>query len=211
MRTCSPRRGFSAESPPNSIHQNIRAKGGNNTKFSLPETDRYVENINDIYGYKIKKEIYKKISDPIAIIAAKSESKSDEQRFISHRVIVLVDLSVDGHQVIAPIIVDAQSNINGKRIDTNILATYFDKGNISNMLSEAVALENDNKVGFYYLDKKRAQSLLMKSGLQLPSRLNKIGSDIIIRNISENVNRKIDTVLKSQQFIRWFGDWQNSP
>ena len=89
-------------------------KGGNNTKFSLPETDRYVENINDIYGYKIKKEIYKKISDPIAIIAAKSESKSDEQRFISHRVIVLVDLFVDGHQVIAPIIVDAQSDINGK-------------------------------------------------------------------------------------------------
>lgn len=96
---------------------------------------------------------------------------------------MLVDLFVDGHQVIAPIIVDAQSNINGKRIDTNILATYFDKGNISNMLSEAVALENDNKVGFYYLNKKRAQSLLMKSGLQLPSRLNKIGSDIIIRHI----------------------------
>ena len=59
--------------------------------------------------------------------------------------------------------------------------------------------------------KKRAQSLLMKSGLQLPSRLNKIGADIIIRHISDNVNRKIDTVLKSQQFIRWFGDWQNSP
>ena len=144
------------------VNSSIRTKGENNTKFSLPETDRYVENINDIYGYKIKKEIYKKISDPIAIIAAKSESKSDEQRFISHRVIVLVDLSVDGHQVIAPIIVDAQSNINGKRIDTNILATYFDKGNISNMLSEAVALENDNKVGFYYLDKIRAQSLLMQ-------------------------------------------------
>ena len=121
-----------------------------------------------------------------------------------------MDLFVDGHQVIAPIIVDAQSNINGKRIDTNILATYFDKGNISNMLSEAVALENDNKVGFYYLNKKRAQSLLMKSGLQLPSRLNKIGSDIIICHISENVNIKIDTVLKSQQFIRWFGDWRAS-
>ena len=52
---------------------------------------------------------------------------------------------------------------------------------------------------------------MMKSGLQLPSRLNKIGADIFIRHISENVNRKIDTVLKSQQFIRWFGDWQNSP
>lgn len=32
-------------------------KGENNTKFSLPETDRYVKNINDIYGYKIKQGI----------------------------------------------------------------------------------------------------------------------------------------------------------
>lgn len=42
------------------VNSSIRTKGENNTKFSLPETDRYVENINDIYGYKIKKEIYKK-------------------------------------------------------------------------------------------------------------------------------------------------------
>lgn len=39
------------------VNSSIRTKGENNTKFSLPETDRYVENINDIYGYKIKQGI----------------------------------------------------------------------------------------------------------------------------------------------------------
>lgn len=34
------------------VNSSIRTKGENNTKFSLPETDRYVKNINDIYGYK---------------------------------------------------------------------------------------------------------------------------------------------------------------
>ena len=96
-------------------------------------------------------------------------------------------------------------------IDSNLIASYYDKKNISDLLGEAIALEYNNKVGFYYLDKKRAQDLLMQLGLQLPPLLNKSGSDIIIRHISENVNRKIDTVLKSRQFIRWFGDWQNSP
>ena len=73
------------------------------------------------------------------------------------------------------------------------------------MLSKALALEANNQVGFYYLDKKRAQSLLVPLGLQLPPQLNNVGSNIIIRHISSNVNRKIDTVLKSRQFIRWFG------
>jgi hypothetical protein len=39
------------------VNSSIRTKGENNTKFSLPETDRYVKNINDIYGYKIKQGI----------------------------------------------------------------------------------------------------------------------------------------------------------
>ena len=73
------------------------------------------------------------------------------------------------------------------------------------MLSKALALEANNQVGFYYLDKKRAQSLLVPLGLQLPPQPNNVGSNIIIRHISSNVNRKIDTVLKSRQFIRWFG------
>lgn len=132
-------------------------------------------------------------------------------QYISQRVIAFVDLSINGKRVIAPIEVDAEISQGSDSIDANLIVSYYDKNNISNMLSKALALEANNQVGFYYLDKKRAQSLLVPLGLQLPPQPNNVGSNIIIRHISFNVNRKIDTVLKSRQFIRWFGDWQNSP
>ena len=150
-------------------------------------------------GATAVKEIYEKISNPIAVIAA------DNSKYISQRVIAFVDLSINGKQVIAPIEVDAEISQGSDSIDANLIVSYYDKNNISNMLSKALALEANNQVGFYYLDKKRAQSLLVPLGLQLPPQPNNVGSNIIIRHISSNVNRKIDTVLKSRQFIRWFG------
>lgn len=41
-----------------------------------------------------------------------------------------------------------------KIIDVNLVATYFNKNNINDLTKEAIALENNNQVGFYYLDKK---------------------------------------------------------
>lgn len=152
-------------------------------------------------GATAVKEIYEKLSNPIAVIAA------DNSKYISQRVIAFVDLSINGKQVIAPIEVDAEISQGSDSIDANLIVSYYDKNNISNMLSKALALEANNQVGFYYLDKKRAQSLLVPLGLQLPP--NPITLTLIslyvIRHISSNVNRKIDTVLKSRQFIRWFG------
>lgn len=150
-------------------------------------------------GATAVKEIYEKLSNPIVVIAA------DNSKYISQRVIAFVDLSINGIQVIAPIEVDAEISQGSDSIDANLIVSYYDKNNISNMLSKALALEANNQVGFYYLDKKRAQSLLVPLGLQLPPQPNNVGSNIIIRHISSNVNRKIDTVLKSRQFIRWFG------
>lgn len=59
------------------------------------------------------------------------------------------------------------------------------------------------------LDKKRTQSIFKQSGYQLPSALKNSSSNIIIRKIDGNVNRKNSDITQSQQFIRWFGDWQN--
>ncbi|WP_294384319.1 hypothetical protein [uncultured Ruminococcus sp.] len=38
-----------------------------------------------------------------------------------------------------------------------------------------------------------------------------MSSNIIIRKIDSNVNKKINKITQSQQFVRWFGDWQNKP
>ena len=37
-----------------------------------------------------------------------------------------------------------------------------------------------------------------------------MSSNIIIRKIDSNVNKKIKKITQSQQFVRWFGDWQNN-
>lgn len=85
------------------------------------------------------------------------------------------------------------------------------KNNINDLIKEAVALETTREIGFYYLDKKRTQSIFKRTGYQLPRTLNNLSSNVIIRTIDDNVNRKINNITQSQQFKRWFGDWQNKP
>ncbi len=70
------------------------------------------------------------------------------------------------------------------------------KNNINDLIKEAVALETMGKTGFFYLDKKRTQNIFKKSGYRLPSRLKNSGSNIIIRTIDDNVNKKSIILLK---------------
>ena len=172
---------------------------------------RYKQNTNyhDL-GFNTVKQIYNKISDPLMVIAH-PDFTNKESRDSTHKVIALVDLSVNNKQVIAPILVDYESIYSKKRMDVNLVATYFNKNNINDLIKEAIALENNNQVGFYYLDKKRTQSIIKHTGYQLPRRLNNLSSNIIIRKIDSNVNKKINKITQSQQFVRWFGDWQNKP
>ena len=169
---------------------------------------RYKQNTNyhDL-GFNTVKQIYNKISDPLMVIAH-PDFTNKESRDSTHKVIALVDLSVNNKQVIAPIAVDFEGKYKDKHIDVNLVATYFNKNNINDLIKEAIALENNNQVGFYYLDKERTQSIIKHEGYQLPSILNNSSSNIIIRKIDSNVNKKI---TQSQQFVRWFGDWQNNP
>ena len=175
---------------------------------------RYHKNTNyhDL-GFDTVKDIYNKISNPLMIIAHPDFGNSINRtnRDSAHKIIALVDLSVDGKQVIAPISIDFEGKYNNTIIDVNLVSTYFNKNNINDLIKEAVALETTGKIGFYYLDKKRTQSIFKRSGYQLPSTLNNLSSNTIIRSIDNNVNKKINNITQSKQFIRWFGDWQNSP
>ena len=175
---------------------------------------RYHKNANyhDL-GFDTVKDIYNKISNPLMIIAHPDFGNSINRtnRDSAHKIIVLVDLSVNGEQVIAPISIDFEGKYNNTIIDVNLVSTYFNKNNINDLIKEAVALETTGKIGFYYLDKKRTQSIFKRSGYQLPRTLNNLSSNTIIRTIDDNVNRKINKITQSKQFIRWFGDWQNSP
>ena len=121
---------------------------------------RYKQNTNyhDL-GFNTVKQIYNKISDPLMVIAH-PDFTNKESRDSTHKVIALVDLSVNNKQVIAPIAVDFEGKYKDKHIDVNLVATYFNKNNIHDLIKEAIALENNNQVGFYYLDKKELKVLI---------------------------------------------------
>ena len=79
--------------------------------------------------------------------------------------------------------------MNNKAFDVNLAATYYDKNNTASMLSNAVSSEQ-NGVGFYYIDKKRANDWLSHNRLQLPLAYSSIGSDNNISRSDTDVKQK---------------------
>ena len=63
----------------------------------------------------------------------------------------------------------------------------------------------------FYWNKKEAVALAQRAGLQLPGGLPKDGFIHSIRESGSKVNTKLENVTHSQQFKRWFGDWENKP
>ena len=61
------------------------------------------------------------------MVIAHPDFTNKESRDSTHRVIALVDLSVNNKQVIAPIVVDYESIYNKNLIDINLVSTYFNK------------------------------------------------------------------------------------
>lgn len=79
-----------------------------------------------------------------------------------------------------------------------------------NTTDEAIALENSGDIGVYYAKKEATD--LIGAGVRFPVQLQeRIASNSIIRSFDTKVNRKIADITQSQQFKRWFGDWQNHP
>ncbi len=164
-------------------------------------------------GADVVKNIMSEISNPIMVVISPDSAKSNnKQRNSAHRIIVIVELSLDNKKVIAPIEIDAEVSINQTQIDSNHVVSYYDKNNVKSLVEETFAQENIGKTAIYYGNKKRIEDFVKPLGLQLPARFKNItDSDTIIRNVNNNVNRKIENVTQSQQFKRWFGDWQNDP
>ena len=84
---------------------------------------------------------------------------------------------------------------------------------ITKLLNDALIDEANGKIGLFYWDKKRAFALLSKGKVSMPNNLNTL-SDGYVHSIRENnspVKPKMQNVTESQQFKRWFGDWQRHP
>ena len=119
------------------------------------------------------------------------------------------DVGNSKKSLLIPLEITAERTINGVRMDVNTLSSAYER-NVENLVSEAIAQENSGGVGVYYA--KKEALTLPGAGVSFPIRLQQsIASDGIVHKFSEKVNMNITDVTQSQQFTRWFGDWQNNP
>lgn len=160
-------------------------------------------------GAEAVKEMYERISNPIMVIAAQDNQRAKmpiRGRDSVHKVIAIVVLSKNGKEVIAPIAIEDEANINPDRIDANRVLTYYEKKKMDELIREAVAKENIGEVGVYYADKTKSQALVKQAGIQFSGRFkNYLASDSIIHHLGENASISIGSVENSLQFKRWFG------
>lgn len=143
------------------------------------------------------------------IIAAKDVSPNASPMRSTHSVVAIIDVGKQEKSLLIPVEITAERTMDGQRLDVNVLSSAYGK-NAEGLIAEAVARENIGDVGVYYI-KKEATNLI-GAGVQFPTQLQAAASSNgIIRYFPEKVNMKILEQAQSQQFKRWFGDWQNNP
>lgn len=160
-------------------------------------------------GNAAVKNIYSAIQDPIMVIAAKDVNKNASPLRSTHSVVAIVDIGTAQKSLLVPIEITAERKVNGTQMDVNTISSIYEKS-VGNLVNEAIALENSGDVGIFYA--KKEATALPVAGVQFPAQLQQsIASNGIVHRFSEKVNMKISENTQSQQFKRWFGDWQNDP
>ena len=155
------------------------------------------------------KNIYSAIQDPVMVIAAKDVNKNVSPLRSTHSVVAIVDIGTYGKSLLVPIEITAERTVNGVQMDVNTISSIYSKS-VKNLVAEAIAQENAGDIGVFYA--KKEALTLPAAGVQFPVRLQQsIASNSIVHRFSEKVNMKISESTQSQQFKRWFGDWQNDP
>lgn len=155
------------------------------------------------------KNIYSAIQDPVMVIAAKDVNKNVSPMRSTHSVVAIVDIGTSGKSLLVPIEITAERKVNGIRMDVNTISSVYEKS-VKNLVTEAIAQENSGDIGIFYA--KKEALTLPGAGVQFPVQLQQsIASSNIVHRFSEKVNMKISENTQSQQFKRWFGDWQNDP
>lgn len=160
-------------------------------------------------GADTVKNIYESLQDPVMIIASKDVSKNATPLRSTHSIVAIVDAGNAQNSLLLPVEIAAERTVGGVRMDVNALSSIYER-DVTPLVKEAIALENTGDIGIYYA--KKEALTLPGAGVRFPIRLQQsIASNSIIHRFSEKVNMNIQDATQSQQFKRWFGDWQNHP
>ena len=144
------------------------------------------------------KQLPELLKNPIAIIGSETRA--------SDSLVAIIEATINGKPVIAPITIQTTSEVNGIQIDANHLASAYGKKNAVRLLENAIKKENADSVGVYYLDKNRASNLISDPRVQFPSVSEKTGLIHSIFDAGSPVKRKYLEQTETRQFKRWFKD-----
>lgn len=161
-------------------------------------------------GERAVADILKAVKNPVMVISAKDVDRNATPLRSTHSVVALVDVGTNGKSLVVPVSITAQSTVDGTVMDVNMISSVYEK-NARGLVNEAIAQFNSGENSIFYVTKKAAT--LAGEGVQFPSILQAAAtsSDGIVRKFGAKVNMSIENVTQSQQFKRWFGDWQNKP
>lgn len=160
-------------------------------------------------GESVVADIMDFVNDPVMVIAAKDVDTKTTRLRSTHSIVALVDVGTEKNSMVVPIAITAERTVNGARMDVNAISSAYEK-NTTALVNEAIAQFNVGENSVFYV-KKEAVNLL-GAGVQFPERLKAAASsDGIVRKLDSKINMSVKNVTESQQFKRWFGDWQNHP
>ena len=156
-------------------------------------------------GEPMLKQLPRAMKSPVAIIA------SESQRGTS--VVALLPFIKDAKSVVIPVYIDGLGRQNSIVIDSNAVTSIYEKKNaVTGLLTNAIEKSNNGETTLFYVDKVKAAALYQVARVPMPKMPDTDnGFEASIRDAGSTVKPKLNNVTQSQQFKRWFGDWQNHP
>lgn len=161
-------------------------------------------------GETVVKNLYQYLNDPVMVIASKDVGNQFPVRSM-HSVVAIIDIGQNNQNMLMPVEITVERNVNGKHIDVNVLSSTYLR-NTDNLIENALAEENAGQIGIFYLDTKNETTSKIAKRVSFPIQPTKdVASGIILHQVPEKVNLRVQNQTQTKQFMRWFGDWQNSP
>lgn len=160
-------------------------------------------------GESVVADILEFVKDPVMVIAAKDVDAAAAPLRSTHSVVALVDVGTVNNSLVIPVAITAERTVDGIRMDVNAISSAYEK-NTTALVNEAIAQFNSGEDSIFYIKKEAAN--LIGAGVQFPEQLKAAASSNgIVRELGAKINMSVQNVTQSQQFKRWFGDWQNHP
>lgn len=156
-------------------------------------------------GEPMLKQLPRAMKTPVAIIASETQSGTS--------VVALLPFIKDAKTVIIPVYVDGYGRQNSVVIDSNAVTSIYGRKNaVTGMLTNAIEKSNNGETTLFYVDKVKAAALYQVARVTMPKMPDTDNGFVAsIRDEGSTVKPKLKNVTQSQQFKRWFGDWQNHP